>query len=92
MKKRKAGVLFKLILALFAIFAVGTIINLRLLIDENEAEVRALSAQVEEQTKIKAALKASSESELNDEKTVELARKKLGLVMPGERVYINSND
>ena len=55
-------------------------------------KIDVLSKQLEEETRINNSLKEEKLSVHSDENYKEIARKTLGLVEPGDKVYINSND
>ncbi len=91
-KSPKKGLLYKVILSAFAVYAVCTIVNLQVQINEREAEAGKSAAMLEDQKRINSGLEEVLKSDLNDEQIKDVARDKLGMVMPGERVYVNLND
>lgn len=88
-KRKRAGFILKLCVAAFAVYAVSTLISLQMDIDRKRAETEALRAATEDQEQINAGLKRSLEAEPDDEFLAALAGRKLGLVSPGEKIFID---
>jgi cell division protein FtsB len=75
--------------AAFAVYAVVTLLSLQIRINGKKAENEALAAQAERQTQINASLQESLASEVDDQYVAGLAREKFGLVVPGEKVFVD---
>lgn len=88
MKTKKAGLLTKVVvLALLAATAIG-LLNVRSQILDAQAEKAALEEQLAEQTQINADLADAVANSGDPERQEDIARSKLGLVSPGEKVFI----
>ena len=70
----------------------GTLINVRGDIAAAEANRAALQAKVDEMTQKKAELEYDIEHAGDPEIIAEVARSKLGLVLPGEKVFYDLNN
>lgn len=88
-KKKKVGMLTKVLVAVFAVYATFTMVSLQLQISQKKEEQAELKAQVAEQTLRNAEVKALLESENSDEYVARIARDKLGYISPGERVFVD---
>lgn len=86
-KKRKQNLFFKIAAAVFLLYSVGTLINLQIKISQKKAEVTQLQEKYDVQTQKNAALKSRIDSEITDEYIVDIARSKLGYILPGERIF-----
>lgn len=88
MRVKKAGLLTKLVvLALLAGTAIG-LLNVRSQILQAEADRSALESQVAQQTQTNADLADAVSNSDDPERQEDIARSKLGLVSPGEKVFI----
>ena len=92
-KKARNFKLFKLILSAVLIFVVfSAFCNVFAQIEEKNAENREIAAQIAEQEEIQKQLQNEKLNMHSDENYKRIARQTLGLVEPGDKVYINSND
>ena len=88
MRVKKAGLLTKLVvLALLAGTAIG-LLNVRSQILQAEAERAAMESQVARQAQTNADLADAVSNSDDPERQEDIARSKLGLVSPGEKVFI----
>ena len=88
MRIKKAGLLTKLVvLALLAATAIG-LLNVRNQILQAQAEKEALERQVAQQAQTNADLADAVENSGDPDRQEDIARSKLGLVSPGEKVFI----
>ena len=88
MHTKKAGLLTKLVvLALLAAAAIG-LLNVRGMILQAEAERAEMEAKVAQQTQINADLTDAVDNSGDPDRQADIARSKLGLVSPGEKVFI----
>lgn len=89
MRTKKAGILTKLIILALILYGVITLFDLRARIEAAEAEKVRLQEEVDELTRSNAAMEYEIDNS-DDPDTIEaVARKKLGLVMPGEKIFYN---
>lgn len=87
MRHKRAGIITKLVVMIFMVYATVTLINLRIRIDEAEKVKTEKAQEVQEGKAINAALQYEIEHR-DDPKTIEnIARDKLGLLKPGEKVF-----
>ena len=86
-KTKKAGLLTKLVILALLIYLATSLLNLQGRIRETQAERDTLSRQVAEQTQVNADL---AEDVANPDDP-DIARDKLGLVVPGEKVIVITN-
>lgn len=89
MKKITFRLLFRIVLAAFAVFLLFNLIELRTSVAEKDAELEELQYEINAQTLENEALRANLDDELTDEEIAEIAREKLGYSLPGERVFID---
>lgn len=88
MRIKKAGLLTKVVvLALLAATAIG-LLNVRNQILQAQAEKEALERQVAQQAQTNADLADAVENSGDPDRQEDIARSKLGLVSPGEKVFI----
>ena len=87
MKFKKAGIITKLLIAVLAVYALYSIITIRAdIADANEA-LSALSGDVEDAQQENARLEYEIEHSEDPETMEQIAREKLGLVKPGEKIF-----
>lgn len=108
MKKPKQGLITKVLLLCFAVYAAVTLLSLTASINEQRAAVKGLQTELRDQEAKTERREAELESEkerltgkaqdeeddnadpasgLSDEQVAEIARDRLGLVYPGEKVF-----
>ena len=83
------GLVTKVLIAAFAIYAACTLVNLQLRINAANAEQQMLSAQLNEQKLINAELNDAISGENQEEYIAQIARESLGYIYPGEQVYLD---
>ena len=88
-KKKRVGLVTKVLIAAFAIYAACTLVNLQLRINAANAEQQRLSAQLNEQKLINAELNDAISGENQEEYIAQIARESLGYIYPGEQVYVD---
>ena len=88
-KKKRVGLVTKVLIAAFAIYAACTLVNLQLRINAANAEQQMLSAQLNEQKLINAELNDAISGENQEEYIAQIARESLGYIYPGEQVYVD---
>ena len=84
-RTKKAGLLTKVVVLALLIYMATALLNLQGQIQE------ALSQQVAEQTQINAELAEDVANPDDPDRIADIARDKLGLVAPGEKVFIITN-
>lgn len=88
-RKKRVGLVTKVLIAAFAIYAACTLVNLQLRINAANAEQQILSAQLNEQKLINAELNDAISGENQEEYIAQIARESLGYIYPGEQVYVD---
>jgi len=88
MKIKRAGFLTKLVVLALLIAAAVELLRMRGNIDAARAEQNALERQVAEQTQVNADLHDAVENNADPARQADIARDKLGLASPGEKVII----
>ena len=89
MKKRRAGILLKLLVAMLSVYAAVQLVMLQIEINEQRTYQERLTAQKEKLEQQNAALQSFIDSELDDRAIERIARDELGYVLPGERVIVD---
>ena len=90
-KSKHVGLLTKIFLCGFAVYAAFTLISLKMQISERTDEVKALEQSVAQQEMTNAQLSEILENGMTDEYIADAARDKLGYVKPGERVFVDTS-
>lgn len=86
-KTKKAGLLTKILILVLFIYLSCTLLNLRGQIASARADADSLSSQVADQTQRNAELQDAIDNSNDPEHIKEIARDKLGLVEPDEKVF-----
>ena len=92
MKTKKAGLLTKLVVLALLIYLSITLLDLRGQIREAEAERDARQQEVDQQLQTNMALSSMLEKSEDPEALEDLARDRLDLVKPGEKVFSDVGD
>ena len=87
MKFKRAGIFTKIIIVALLVYAVVSIISLRGRIDEAEASRASLEQQVEDQMAENESMKYDIKNSGDKSVVEDIAREKLGLVRPDEKVF-----
>ena len=87
-KTKKAGLLTKLVILALLIYLATSLLNLQSRIRATQAERDTLSRQVAEQTQVNAYLAEDVANPDDPDRIADIARDKLGLVVPGEKAII----
>lgn len=90
-KTKKAGFLTKIVVLALLIYMATSLLNLQSQLRNAEKEQASLSAQVTAQKQENADLADAVENNDDPERIQEIAREKLGLVAPGEKVFVITN-
>jgi len=86
MKKTRAGLLTKLVILALMIATATALLNLRTRIQTAQTDRDQMSEQVAQQRQVNADLSQAVENSDDLERQADIARDKLGLVLPGERI------
>jgi cell division protein FtsB len=92
LKTKKAGLLTKIVVLALLIYLSITLLDLRSQIRTAEAERDARQQEVNAQIQTNAALSSMLENSDDPDALEDLARDKLGLVKPGEKVFYDIGD
>ena len=87
-KKKRVGLIAKVLIAAFAVYAACTLVNLQLRINA-AAEQEQLQATLDAQKLICAELTDAISGENQEEYIAQIARDSLGYIYPGEQVYVD---
>lgn len=92
MKHKRASLFTKLVVLALVAYTTVTLINLRSSINEAEVKVTEIENQYQEKSAAVSALQYEIDHR-NDPETIEsIAREKLGLKRPGERVFYDDGN
>ncbi len=92
MKLKKSSMIVKIIIAVLAIQAVFTIFSIRTKVDTAEHDREVLVSQVKKLEAANAAIDHEIQNSENEDTIENIARDKLGLVLPGEIVYYDISE
>lgn len=92
MQTKKAGIATKLVILILLLATSLALLSVRGRMQTAQDELDALERQVRSQTEINAGLAEDIANSGDPEKIADIAREKLGLVAPGERVFANTNN
>lgn len=88
LRTKKAGILTKLVILALLVYLSVTLLNLHRQISSAQTQLDALTQQVTEQTQRNAQLSDDVANSGDPDRIAQIARDKLGLVQPGEKVFI----
>ncbi|MCD7903035.1 MAG: septum formation initiator family protein [Oscillospiraceae bacterium] len=92
MKLKRTGTIMKIVILAIIVYAVVTLVSLRGNIAEAETDQAALQAQVDAALQENAELEYDIEHADDPEVIAGVARSKLGLVLPGEKIYYDVSE
>ena len=92
MRFKRSGIVVIAIVLVLVVFAGIRLTTLRPRIDDAKANTEALREQVDALTQSNAELEYELEHSEDLETIENIARSKLGLVMPGEKIFFDVND
>ncbi|MCD8128322.1 MAG: septum formation initiator family protein [Oscillospiraceae bacterium] len=92
MKLKRTGTVMKIVILAIIVYAVVTLVSLRGSIAEAETDQAALQAQVDAALQENAELEYDIEHADDPEVIAGVARSKLGLVLPGEKIYYDVSE
>ena len=87
MKIKRAGIITKLVILILIVYAVITLITLRERIGEASAQESELEAERDDLRRSNENYRYEIDHSGDEDTIAEIARDKLGLVLPGERVF-----
>lgn len=90
-KAKKAGFMTKLVVLALLIYMATSLLNLQSQLRTARTQQETLAARVTAQTQENADLADAVENNDDPERMQEIARQKLGLVAPGEKVFVITN-
>ena len=88
-KKKRVGLVAKVLIAAFAVYAACTLGNLQFRINAAAAEQEVLLSQLEAQKLTCAELADAISGEDQEEYIARIARDSLGYIYPGEQVFVD---
>ena len=88
-KKKRVGLVAKVLIAAFAVYAACTLVNLQLRINAASSEQAALQTQLEAQKLTNAELTDAVSGTNQEEYIAQIARDSLGYIYPGEQVFVD---
>lgn len=89
MKRKKTRLITKIAVLCLVAYAVVFIVQRRTEYNQKQSDYKELCLQVESQKRHNAMLKDNSNIEMDKELIAEAARNELGLVSPGERIFVD---
>ena len=91
MKTKKASILTKLVVLALLIGVASALLNLRGQIQQAQSDLTQAQAEVAAQKQVNADLADAVENSGDPERIQDIARDRLGLAAPDERIFIASN-
>lgn len=92
MKFKKAGIITKIVIAALLIYAVVSLVTVRSKTAALNAQTQQLQQQVTDMTQSNAELEYKIEHSEDADTIEEIARDKLGLVKPGEKIFYDMSN
>lgn len=91
MKFKKAGLLTKLLILVMIVYAAYNIATVQANIAQARQSLTSLTQEVEDARQVNAQLTYEIEHKDDPETIEQIAREKLGLVKPGEKIFYDMN-
>ena len=88
-EKRHIGLLTKILIVAFAVYAACTLVDLQIRINAASAQQEQLQSRLESQKLVCAELTDAIEQSDNEDYIAKVAREILGYVYPGEQVFVD---
>ena len=88
--KNTKGFLKWIFVAIVLIYAIFTFVNQQKTLNQYEKNTKALATQIEEQEEYKQELAKRKEDITSEEYIEDIAREKLDMYLPNEKVYIDT--
>ena len=92
MKFKKAGIITKIVIAALLVYAVVSLVTVRSKTAALNAQTQQLHQQVTDMTQSNAELEYKIEHSEDADTIEEIARDKLGLVKPGEKIFYDMSN
>lgn len=92
MKFKKAGIITKIVIAALLVYAVVSLVTVRSKTAALNAQTQQLQQQVTDMTQSNAELEYKIEHSEDADTVEEIARDKLGLVKPGEKIFYDMSN
>ena len=92
MKLKRASLFTKIVILALIVYAAVAIVHTRSSVAAAEADRAALQARVDAMLRENAELEYDIEHANDPEVIAEIARRKLGLVMPGEKIFYDAGN
>ena len=92
MKFKKAGIITKIVIAALLVYAVVSLVTVRSKTAALNAQTQQLQQQVTDMTQSNAELEYKIEHREDADTIEEIARDKLGLVKPGEKIFYDMSN
>ena len=92
MKFKKAGIITKIVIAALLVYAVVSLVTVRSKTAALNAQTQQLQQQVTDMTQFNAELEYKIEHSEDADTIEEIARDKLGLVKPGEKIFYDMSN
>lgn len=92
MKIKKAGIITKIVIAALLVYAVVSLVTVRSKTAALNAQTQQLQQQVTDMTQSNAELEYKIEHSEDADTIEEIARDKLGLVKPGEKIFYDMSN
>ena len=89
MKLKRSGILTKIVILALIVYAAITLTGIRTNIERAEKDRAALQVRVDAMLQENAELEYDIQHAEDPETIAEIARTKLGLVMPGEKIFFD---
>ena len=91
MKTKKAGITTKIVILVLTIAVVLALLSIQGQLEEARSQLDAVTRQVQAQTEINAGLAEDIAHSGDTDRLAEIAREKLDLVQPDEKVFVDAN-
>ena len=92
MRFKKAGILTIIVILAIVVYAGSTLVSLKAQLAEAREKREALQTQVDKEQQTNAELQYAISHSEDPETLEDIARNKLGLVKPGEKIFYDVND
>lgn len=92
MKFKKAGIITKILIAALLVYAVVSLVTVRSKTAALNAQTQQLQQQITDMTQSNAELEYKIEHSEDADTIEEIARDKLGLVKPGEKIFYDMSN
>lgn len=92
MKLKRSSIFTKIVLLALIVYATISLVNTKNRVAEAEADREVLQARVDAMLQENAELEYDIEHAGDPDTIAEIARTKLGLVMPGEKIFYDVNN